>query len=239
MSSIMSRRGFLGSVATVAGSLVASKLLAATPPRETGLSSEGLLVGSPGFQPRTIMPLPHLELPGFLSRAQLDAHHAEYARGVERLRDAEQRLRAPNLDADRYADLRHTQVGAANGVLLHEFYFGNLAPAKVDPPRYLQGHLREHMGDLETWAADFTKCALSAKTWVVLVYDPYDDRWHNAAMDSDDGGVWVGANPLVVCDVAEHAFTRDYGGREEYVARFLDHIDWNAVAKRYKSVDRM
>ena len=46
-------------------------------------------------------------------------------------------------------------------------------------------------------------------------------------------------NPLVVCDVAEHAWAKDYPRREEYVARFLDHIDWDEVARRYHRVDRM
>ena len=54
--------------------------------------------------------------------------------------------------------------------------------------------------------AGLTFCALAARQWAVLLYDPYDDRWHDAAMDTDNDGVWVGANPLVVCDVAEHAF---------------------------------
>jgi len=98
--------------------------------------------------------------------------------------------------------------------LLHELYFRNLAPAKVDVSRYLEGHMREHMGSIETWAADFTRCALAAKAWAVLVYDPYDDRWHNAVMESNDSGIWMGANPLVVCDLADHALAKDYPRRE-------------------------
>ena len=54
-----------------------------------------------------------------------------------------------------------------------------------------------------------------------------------------DSGIWVGANPLVVCDVADHALAKDYPRREEYVGKFIDRIDWNEVAKRYKTVDRM
>src|SRR5438034_8815624 len=108
MSSGMSRRGFLASFTTVAGGLVAGELRAATPPKESGLSSEGLLVGKPGFQPRTVMPLPHAELAGFLSREQLDLHHAEYARDLERLKETEQALRDPS--PERYGELRRTQV---------------------------------------------------------------------------------------------------------------------------------
>src|SRR4029077_1787112 len=122
----------------------------------------------------------------------------------------------------------------ANAVLLHEFYFGNLAPAEVDVPRGLQPHLREHMGEKETWAADFTRCALTAKAWALLAYDPYDDRWHNVVMDSDDTGAWIGANPLVACDVSDHAFAKDYARREDYIARFIAHVDWSEVAPRYK-----
>jgi superoxide dismutase len=232
----MSRRGVLASLATITGGILATELCAASP-KETGLSSEGLLVGRPGFQPRTVMPLPHAELPGFLSRAQLETHHADYARDVEQLKATEKALREGN--ADRYAELRRTQVASANAVLLHEFYFAGLAPETVQMPRSLVPHMNEHMGDLASWRDDFTRCALAAKAWAALVYDPYDDRWHNAVMDGDADGVWVGANPLVVCDVAEHAFAKDYARREDYVAKFLDHIDWNEVAKRYKAVDRM
>jgi Fe-Mn family superoxide dismutase len=234
----VSRRGLLGGLGMIVGGLLSGAVRAAAPPKETGLSSEGLLVGHPGFQPRTLMPLPHPELPGFLSRSQLDAHHAEYAREVERLRYCEQRLSEPNLDASRYGELRRGQVAAANGVLLHELYFTGLAPAKVDVPRYIDGHMREHMGAMEDWVADFTRCAVTAKVWAALVYDPYDDRWHNVVMDGDDVGLWVGGNPLVVCDVAEHAFTGDYGARDRYVAKFIERIDWNEVAKRYRAVDR-
>ena len=239
MSTGMSRRMVLASAAGVMAGVVAARTRAATPPKESGLSSEGLLVGHPGFQPRTVMPLPHAELPGFLSRAQLAAHHDEYARDVERLRETEDALRAADVAAPRYVELRRRQAGAANAVLLHEFYFGGLAPAPVVPPRQIARHMSEHMGTFESWRDDFTRCAMAAKTWAALVYDPYDDRWHDIVMDEDDVGVWVGANPLVVCDVASHAFASDYPRREDYVAKFLDRIDWEEVARRYKAVDRM
>lgn len=241
-----SRRTVLRTLA-VAGaglSLGAARGLAAGPPapKEGGLSTEGLLVGQPGFHPRTAAPLPFTEVPDFLSREQLAAHHADYVKAVELLTAAEKALATAERDPAnlrKYAALRQQQVASANDVLLHDFYFCGLAPAKVDVPSYVQRHMHEHMGSLESWAADFTACALAAQAWAALVYDPYDDRWHNAVMDSDVDGVWIGANPLVVCDVAAHAYKADYQQREEYVAKFLDHIDWETVAKRYHRVDRM
>jgi superoxide dismutase len=242
----LTRRDFIGGVAVaVMGVAIGDRIARAgepSPPSETGLSSEGLLVGKPGFQPRTVAPLPKDELPGFLSRAQLAEHHAEYVRATEALKAAEQALanapRAPS-SAGPYAELRRKQVAAANDTLLHELYFRNLTAEKVDLPRYLRPHMHEHMGSLESWASDFTACAQAARNWAALIYDPYDDRWHNTIMDGDVDGVWIGANPLVVCDLSEHAYSKDYKRREDYVAKFLERIDWDEVAARYKSVDRM
>jgi superoxide dismutase len=241
-----SRRGFLGKLAVSAAglALLQSRGLAAEPPppKEGGLSSEGLLTGQPGFHPRSPAPLPYEEIPGFLSRAQLTAHYAAYVKAVEALKAAEQALTtAPRDPANisTYAALRHQQVASANAVLLHDFYFGGLAPAKVEVPSYVHRHMSEHMGSMQSWAADFTACALAAQAWAALIYDPYDDRWHNTVMDSDVDGVWIGGNPLVVCDVSSHAHSTDYQRREDYVAKFLDHVNWDAVATRYRRVDRM
>ena len=235
----LSRRRVIALLAGATGGLVAAQARSATPPNETGLSHEGLLAGHPGFQPRSTMALPHEEVPGFLSRAQLAAHHAEYVRSVDQLRETDAALKREDVPAADYAALRRAQVGAANSVLLHEFYFTGLAAETNAPPRSIGAHMNEHMGSFDTWRADFTRCALAAKAWATLVYDPYDDRWHNTIMDSDTDGVWIGANLLVVCDVAEHAHAKDFPRREDYVAKFIDHIDWEEVSRRYRAVDRM
>jgi superoxide dismutase, Fe-Mn family len=239
MTMPVSRRDVLATAAALASGAVAGELFAAGPPKESGLSSEGLLAGRPGFQPRTVMPLPHEAIEGFLSRERLAAHHAEYVRQVERLAATERALRDATPGSGGYYELRRAQAKDGNGVLLHELYFGGLAPKPVAPPSYLVRHMTEHMGDFESWRSDFTRCALAADAWAALVYDPYDDRWHDVVMDADDVGMWIGANPLVVCDVQRHAYEKDYPERERYVAAFLDHVDWDEVARRYKAVDRM
>jgi superoxide dismutase, Fe-Mn family len=241
-SAQLSRRAFTGALVAASLTSAAAAFGATAPPKEGGLSSEGLLAGHPGFQPRSVAPLPYAELPGFLSAAQLTAHHAAYRSAVEELENTEQelsRFARSNAKLAEYGALRGRQVALANDVLLHEFYFGNLA-AKPDPiTPYVRRHINEHMGSADSWAADFTMCALSAQAWAALVYDPYDDRWHNTVMDSDNDGVWIGANPLVVCDVSSHAYTVDYQERAQYIARFIEHIDWSAVGERYRRVDRM
>ena len=213
----------------------------AAPPKEGGLSFEGLLKGELGFQPRKLAPLPLESIPGFLSKAQLARNYSVYRDTFSKLLAAEEALATAPRDAahaSEYAKLRTQQVVAANAVLLHEFYFRGLSSGPVSPSRYVVGNMREHMGELADWRDDFAACARVAKAWAALVYDPYDDRWHNVPLDDGDAGGWIGANPLIVCDVADHAWAIDYKERETYVARFFDHIDWNMVAARYRGVDR-
>ena len=210
-------------------------------PKETGLSFEGLLKDQPGFQPRRIAPAPYHEIPRFLSKDQLGRNYAVYRDDFARLLAAENALANTPRDAAHareYAAFRRRQVAAGNSVLLHEFYFRNLAAAPTQPARYVMVNMNEHMGSLDDWREDFAACARIATTWAALGYDPYDDRWHNVALGDADAGGWVGANPLLVCDVADHAWSLDYKDRDSYVARFLAHIDWSVVAARYRAVDR-
>ena len=219
----------------------AAAALPALPP-ERGLGNEGLLKGEAGFQPRRPMVLPHPEIFGFLSHDQLAQNYQAYRHDFERLVVAERVLATMPRDSahgNDYGLIRRQQLEAANSVLLHEFYFRNLAVKPMKPSGYVLDNLNEHMGSFESWAADFKACAMAAKQWAALVYDPYDDRWHNVIMDGDVDGIWIGANPLVVCDVSEHAYSKDYERREDYVAKFLERIGWDEVAARYKSVDRM
>lgn len=213
----------------------------APPPKDSGLSFEGLLKGKPGFQPRKLAPPPVSEIPGFLSKAQLQSSYAAYRKAFERLLAAERALRGDvrgAAAASRYAALRAQQIGAANSVLLHEFYFRNLTAKAIAPSGYVRSNMSEHIGSMDTWREDFTACARVADAWAVLVYDPYDDRWHDLPLGAADAGGLAGANPLVVCSVAQNAWAHDYDEREAYIARFLEHIDWSVVASRYHAVDR-
>ncbi len=245
LSAPCSRRRLMRLAARLGGAVALGRagLAAATtaPPRETGLSFEGLLKREPGFQPRRPAPMPYASLPGFLSARQIAQAYSAYRRAFADLIEAERRLASAARDAAhaaQYAALRARQMRAANAVLLHEFFFRNLAPEPVAPSPYVMANLHEHMGSFASWREDFAACARVAGAWAVLAYDPYDDRWHNTPLGADDAGGWTGANPLVVIAVAAETWSLDYPDRDRWTAAAIEHIDWNAVAARYHAVDR-
>jgi len=241
------RREILGAALTVGAAAVMRELARAAetalppPPLESGLANEDLLKGEARFQPRRPMTLPYAEIAGCLSRDQLAQNYRAYRHDFERLLVAERVLATMPHDAEHgndYGLIRRQQVEAANSVLLHEFYFRNPALKPTKPSSYVLDNINEHMGSFARWRADFIECARIAPAWAILEYDPYDDRWHNLPAGEGDAGRWAGGNPLLVCDLASHAYLLDYPDRAKYVARFLDRIDWEVVAARYHAVDR-
>ena len=52
------------------------------------------------------------------------------------------------------------------------------------------------------------------------------------------GVLWLG-QPLVVCDVYEHAFYVDYQNRKpEYFGKFVLFLDWDEINRRWQALAR-
>jgi len=127
-----------------------------------------------------------------------------------------------------------------DGMVLHEHYFGNLKPGGDTPPseRQALGHaLAEAFGSVERWRDEFqTMGALRGVGWVILFQEPVTDQLVNVWVGLHQNGVPVGCRPLLVMDVWEHAFMRDYKASErtEYVKAFFRNIDWQTVDRRHR-----
>ena len=69
---------------------------------------------------------------------------------------------------------------------------------------------------------------------VILFQDPATDRLTNHWITLHQDGVPAGFKPLLVMDVWEHAFMRDYKATDKakYVEAFFRNIDWQMVERR-------
>jgi Fe-Mn family superoxide dismutase len=70
--------------------------------------------------------------------------------------------------------------------------------------------------------------------WVLLCQDPVTRRLTNHWVTMHQIGVPVSFKPLLVLDVWEHAFMRDYKATERgrYLEAFFRNIDWAMVEQR-------
>jgi superoxide dismutase, Fe-Mn family len=232
---MLDRRAFLfTSSGAIAGSFVAAGLPEAAA-SSTQAPASGLVSGAP-------KPLRHVEIPGFLSAAQISPHHtAHYGgaltafKGVEAEYEAALAAGTP-IDTARFERLRQLQSSRGNSVILHELYFDGLERSAVTPGATLTRALARRFGSVERWQADFVTSARAAAGWALLVVHPVNGRLYNVVSDEHaQGPMWLAA-PVVVLDVYEHAYYIDYQQRKaQYIEKFLAHIDWAEAEKRYQA----
>jgi Fe-Mn family superoxide dismutase len=125
-----------------------------------------------------------------------------------------------------------------NGMILHEYYFANLKPRSEPSPPSGSGLARalsDAFGSVERWQTDFQAIGeMRGIGWAILFQDPATDRLTNHWVTLHQDGVPAGFKPLLVMDVWEHAFMRDYKASEKgkYIEAFFRNIDWSVVEHR-------
>jgi superoxide dismutase, Fe-Mn family len=200
----------------------------------------------PGPPPRTYEPR-RFDLKGLagISNAQIEEHLALYAgyvaqvNALSRERSEIARGQASGKSPG-FADLTRRLGFEYNGMILHEYYFGNLCPAAEPEPAAsskLGEALAGSFGSVELWRSDFQAIGeMRGIGWVILFQDPVTDRLTNHWITLHQDGIPAGFKPLLVMDVWEHAFMRDYRASERarYVEAFFRNIDWSVVETRLR-----
>ena len=127
-----------------------------------------------------------------------------------------------------------------DGMILHEYYFGNLKAnaSGLDPNSKLAKTLADQFGSVDAWLAEFKAvAAMRGVGWAILYQDPSNGRLANFWVTLHQDGVPSGYRPILVLDVWEHAFMVDYvpSERPKYIEAFLQNVDWAAVEGRLTS----
>ena len=126
-----------------------------------------------------------------------------------------------------------------DGMVLHEHYFSNLRPGGAPRPSERQPcgrALAQTYGSIERWQENFkTLGGMRGVGWVILFQDPQNGGLTNYWVSLHQDGIPARCKPLLVMDVWEHAFMRDYRASERlrYVDAFFTNIDWTAVERRF------
>jgi superoxide dismutase, Fe-Mn family len=179
-----------------------------------------------------------------ISDAQIGEHLALYAGYVKQVNVLNEELAEmlargqASGKSPQFAELTRRLGFEYNGMILHEYYFGNLrAAADPEPPATsgLTEALVGSFGSADQWRTDFQAIGeLRGVGWVILFQDPVTDRLTNHWVTLHQDGVPAGFKPLLVMDVWEHAFMRDYKAteRKQYIEAFLGNIAWSVVEAR-------
>ena len=125
-----------------------------------------------------------------------------------------------------------------NGMVLHEYYFGNMqkhgtGDAAKDSAFYAAAE--KSFGSYDVWKADFNATGkMRGVGWATVYQDPASGAISNHWIDLHETGNVAGFKPILVMDVWEHAWIKDYApaDRPKYIEAFFANINWDVVNSR-------
>ncbi len=148
--------------------------------------------------------------------------------------------------SDKTSDFRRLKLDEAhlmNGAFLRALHFENIADTSstltMDSLSYIR--LARDFGSFENWQKDFIACCASSRDgYGVTAYSVFLQRFVNLVIDTESLNVPIGAYPVIVLDVAEGAYYRDYGNkRREYIFAMMKEFNWSKIEKRFERADRV
>ena len=119
----------------------------------------------------------------------------------------------------------------------HTFYWNSFKPkGGGEPTGDLANKILKSFGSFAEFKDKFSKASatLFGAGWAWLVQN--NDGTLEIIQESNAGNpIKNNLNPLLTCDVWEHAYYLDYQNkRPDYISAFWNIIDWEAVSKRIK-----
>lgn len=180
-----------------------------------------------------------------ISDRTLDMHFKLYEGYVKESNTLTERIadfwKDGRLDEDEmpaYSEIKRRLGFEYNGMVLHEFYFGNLRSGGGGNPSQASSFLHtvlENFGDFESWKKDFVGVGkMRGVGWAICYHDPQTNRLLNHWTTLHEVGNLAGFAPVLVMDVWEHAFLLDYkpSERAKYIEAFFSNVNWDAVDAR-------
>lgn len=146
-----------------------------------------------------------------------------------------------NLDATKmaaFSELKRRYGFEYNGMVLHEYYFGNMKKDGTGDPANDSAFSKaaaENFGSYDVWKADFVNVGkMRGVGWAICYQDPSNGALSNHWISLHEEGNIAGYTPILVMDVWEHAFLLDYkpAERPKYIEAFFSNICWDTVSGR-------
>lgn len=198
--------------------------------------------------PFTLNPLPYAynALEPYLSEAEVYAHHTQCEQNYVNLLNEtlsyypqfqDWSLKALVVYADTFPEEIRTDIkNYAGGVFNHQLYFSCMSEKRnTKPSGSLLREINATYGSFSNFESLLKSYALaifgSGNTWVL--FNSACKLQTINAPNQDTPPLSI-LNPLLLCDVWEHAYFREYRfDREKYIDNWLKLIDWTIISARY------
>lgn len=151
--------------------------------------------------------------------------------------------REANSNHSTYKNLKHDETYNLNGAYLHELYFANIGDPNsqitMDSLSYMR--LSRDFGSFDAWQKDFIACCQSSRCgWAITYLNTYTQTLMNCVIDLHSQNVPVGMFPVVVMDLWQHAYYKDYlKDSKTYTNAMMKQFRWPVIEKRILKADKI
>jgi superoxide dismutase, Fe-Mn family len=177
---------------------------------------------------------PHIS--GQINELHHSKHHATYVKGANAAVAALEEARTKD---DHSAILLNEKNLAFNlgGHVNHTVWWKILSPNGGDKPTGdLASAIDEAFGSFDKFRAQFSAAAngIQGSGWAVLAYDSLGDTLLTFQAYDHQANFPLGAVPLLLLDMWEHAFYLQYKNvKADYTKAFWNVVNWPEVQSRY------
>jgi len=185
-----------------------------------------------------------------LATEMLSAKAKEAHRGLYELYTKELSRISAEIDAvdkknevRKYQELKWEEIFNMNAVYLHELYFANISDLQSEIGMDTLAYMRfsRDFGTFDNWQFDFVSAAQgSGNGWAVCAYSTYLRKYINFFVESHNSSIPLGCYPVVVIDVWEHAYFKDYmTDKKSYIYAMMKELNWAVIEERCKRADKI
>ena len=182
----------------------------------------------------------------FLSEKTKKIRYRSFERRVEALNKASAELdgadrEGANPHSSQFRNLKLDEAHSHNASFLRALYFENISDlnSKITMDMLCFLRLERDFGSFDNWQKDFIACCMSSRDGYAMTgYSIFLKRYVKWVIDTEALNVPVGVIPIIVLDVAEGAYYRDYeDDRKSYVAAMMKEFNWTKIESRFENAE--
>lgn len=182
----------------------------------------------------------------FISEKTKQIRQRSFERRVASLNETSAKLDTADRDSanpnsSQFRSLKLDEVHCLNASFLRALHFENISDLSsmitMDTLSFLR--LERDFGSFDAWQKDFIACCMSSRDGYGMTgYSIFLKRYVNFVIDSEGLNVPVGVIPVVVLDVAEGSYYRDYqDDRRSYISAMMKEFDWEKIENRFERAE--
>ena len=183
-----------------------------------------------------------------LSNKAKQSHQKLFEQYVESLNEISAQLDTVDRDGvnprdSQFRSLKIDETYNCNAAFLHALYFENISDlhSKVSMDSLSFIRLERDFGTFDAWQKDFIACCLASRDgWAITVYNGFLKRYMNIVVDLHSLNVPINCYPVIVLDMWEHAYYRDYlDDKKAFIYAMMKQLNWSVIEGRFKDLEKV